>query len=302
MITHMCVKVKRNFEEEIVMIRLCAFADEADSKVDGQIAALKRNGIGLIELRGLDGTNVSALTEEQAMDYAKRFEDAGIKVWSIGSPLGKAKISEDFEEYSKLVRHVCKLANIFGADKIRMFSFFEAYESEDKVIDNLRRMVAIAAEYGVILCHENEKEIFGDTLERVLKLAEAVPELRLIYDPANYLEVSENPDITLEELHARTEYFHIKDVISATGELVPAGYGDGRIGDIIARIDPNEDKVLTIEPHLAIFEGFSEIDNTVMKNKFHFDNNNESFDAAVSALKGILAKLGYKETEGGFTK
>ncbi len=284
------------------MIRLCAFADEADSNVDGQIAALKRNGIGLIELRGLDGTNVSALTEEQAKDYAKRFADAGIKVWSIGSPLGKVKISEDFEEYSQLVRHVCKLATIFGTDKIRMFSFFEAYDFEDKVIDNLRRMVAIAAEEGVYLYHENEKEIFGDTCDRVLKLAEAVPGLRLIYDPANYLEVSENPDITLEVLHAKTDYFHIKDVICATGELVPAGYGDGRIGDIIARIDPNDDKVLTIEPHLAIFEGFSEIDNTVMKNKFHFDNNNESFDAAVEAVKGILAKLGYKETEGGFIK
>ncbi len=287
-------------KEDVFMIRLCAFADEADSNVDGQIAALKRNGIGLIELRGLDGTNVSALTEEQAKGYAKRFEDAGIKVWSIGSPLGKVKISEDFEEYAKLVHHVCRLANIFGADKIRMFSFFEAYECEEKVVGNLRRMVAIAAEYGVTLCHENEKEIFGDTLERVLKIAEAVPGLRLIYDPANYLEVGEAPEVTLDALHVKTEYFHIKDVISETGELVPAGCGDGRIGDIIARIDT--DKVLTIEPHLAIFEGFSEIDNTVMKNKFHFDNNNESFDAAVNALKGILTKLGYEETEGGFTK
>lgn len=284
------------------MIRLCAFADEADSNVDGQIAALKRNGIGLIELRGLDGTNVSALTEEQAREYAKRFADAGIKVWSIGSPLGKVKISEDFEEYSVLVRHVCRLARIFGTDKIRMFSFFEAYESEDKVIDNLRRMVAIAKEEGVCLYHENEKEIFGDTCERVLKLAENVEGLRLIYDPANYLEVSENPDMTLEMLHARTDYFHIKDVISATGELVPAGYGDGRIGDIVARIDANDDKVLTIEPHLKVFEGFSDIDSTVMKNKFHFDDNNAAFDAAVAAIKTVLAKVGYTECEGGFTK
>lgn len=284
------------------MIRLCAFADEADSAFEGQIAALKRNGIGLIELRGLDGVNVSKLTEEDAKRYAKKLSDAGIKVWSIGSPLGKVDIDEDFEEYSKLVRHVCRLAKIFGADRIRMFSFFKAYEQEDKVIDYLRRMVAIADEEGVMLCHENEKEIFGDTCARVLKLAEKVNGLRFIYDPANFLEVHENPDITIEALHAKTEYFHIKDVISATGELVPAGYGDGRIGDIIARIGADEDKVLTIEPHLAIFEGFSEIDNTEMKNKFHFDSNNDAFDAAVNALKDILTKLRYKETEGGFIK
>ncbi len=282
------------------MIKLCAFADEADSNVDGQIAALKRNGIGFIELRGLDGTNIASLTEEQARDYAARFENAGIKIWSIGSPLGKVKISEDFEQYSKLVRHVCKLANIFGAEKIRVFSFFEAYECEEKVVSNLRRMVAIAEEYGVTLCHENEKEIFGDTLERVTKIAEAVPGLRLIYDPANFLEVGEDPNVTLDALHAKTEYFHIKDVISATGELVPAGYGDGRIPEIVSRI--SGDKVLTIEPHLMIFEGFSEIDNTEMKNKFHFDDNNAAFDAAVAAIKTVLAEAGYTENEGGFTK
>ena len=48
------------------MIRLCAFADEADKMVDGQIAALKRNNIGLIELRGLDGVNIGKLSEDEA--------------------------------------------------------------------------------------------------------------------------------------------------------------------------------------------------------------------------------------------
>ena len=282
------------------MIRLCAFADEADKMVDGQIAALKRNKIGLIELRGLDGVNIGKLSEDEAHDYAKKFSDAGIKVWSIGSPIGKVDISVDIDEYLETVRHICRLARIFDTDKIRMFSFFGAYDYEDKVIDNLKKMVAVAAEEGVKLYHENEKEIFGDTLERVEKLMASVDGLGFIYDPANYLEVGEAADVTLDALHAKTDYFHIKDVIAESSVLVPAGHGDGKIDEIVARIE--DDKVLTIEPHLMVFEGYSDIDNTEMKNKFTFADNNEAFDAAVAALKGILTEAGYKETEKGFER
>ena len=286
------------------MIRLCAFADEADKMVDGQIAALKKNGLELIELRGLDGTNVSKLTEDEAKAYAKRFADAGIKVWSIGSPLGKVKITEDFSEYSKLVRHVCRLAKIFGTDKIRMFSFKEAYESVDKVMENLRGMVAIAKEEGVELYHENEKAIYGDTCERVLEIMDKVDGLKFVYDPANFLEVGENADVTLNALHAKTDYFHIKDVISETKTLVPAGCGDGKISELIARIDPADDKVLTVEPHLKVFDGFADIDDTQMKNKYHFASNEEAFDAAIGAIKGVLTDAGYKydEAKGGYVK
>jgi len=282
------------------MIRLCAFADEADKMVDGQIEALHRNKIGLIELRGLDGKNVSKLTEDEAREYAKKFSDAGIKVWSIGSPLGKVDISEDIDEYLKLVRHVCRLAKIFGTDKIRMFSFFCAYEHEDKVIDNLKKMVAVAKEEGVQLYHENEKEIFGDTCERVLKIMDKVEGLKFIYDPANFIEVGEDADMTLDTLHSKTDYFHIKDVIAESKTLVPAGHGNGKISELVSRI--SDDKVLTLEPHLKVFSGYSDIDATEMKNKFHFDTNDEAFDAAANALKKVLAEAGYKEIEGGFVR
>ncbi len=276
------------------MIRLCAFADESDKMVKGQIKALKRNNIDLIELRGLDGTNVSKLTEDEARAYAKQFEEAGIKVWSIGSPLGKVRITADLEEHMAEVRHVCRLAKIFGTDKIRMFSFRHAYESREQVMSTLREMVAIAKQEGVQLYHENEKEIYGDTLERVLDIMNEIDGLKYIYDPANYLEVGEKADDTLDALHATTDYFHIKDVIAESGTLVPAGCGDGKIDELIARIAPEDDKVMTLEPHLKVFEGFAEIDGTEMKNKYHFATNEEAFDAAVNALKGLLDNAGYK--------
>jgi len=284
------------------MIKLAAFADEASSSLSGQIEALKRNGIYYLEIRGVNGKNIADISAAEAHGYARELSAAGIKVWAIGSPIGKVRIDSDLEEHRERLRHICSLAKIFETDKVRMFSFFGAYDSEEKVIRELSKMVSIAAEYGVELYHENEKAIFGDTLERVLRIIERVEGLRVIYDPANFIEVGEDSAKTLAALHSKTHYFHIKDVIASTGEIVPAGYGDGRISELIARIPENVDKTLTLEPHLKVFGGYSEIDATEMKNKFTFDSNDAAFDAAASALKDLLIKQGYSKALGGYKK
>lgn len=284
----------------IFMIKLSAFADEASVSLEGQIEALKRNGIGYLEIRGVNGENIANISCESAKLYTRQLADANIKVWAIGSPIGKVKIYSDLNEHRAKLRHICELANIFGTDKVRMFSFFEAYESEEKVFSELSEMVRIAAEYGVGLYHENEKAIYGDTLERVQRIMDNVEGLHFVYDPANFLEVGEDSDATLDALHSKTDYFHIKDVIAETCTLVPAGYGDGRISELIARID--SDKVLTLEPHLKVFKGFAEIDGTEMKNKFCFDTNDEAFDAAAQALIALIEAQGYKKIDGGYVK
>ena len=46
-------------------MRLCAFADEASSELFGQIAALKRNGISQLEIRGVNGKNIKDLSSEE---------------------------------------------------------------------------------------------------------------------------------------------------------------------------------------------------------------------------------------------
>ena len=38
--------------------QLCAFADEADGKLAGQIDAMKANAIPYLEVRGVDGKNL----------------------------------------------------------------------------------------------------------------------------------------------------------------------------------------------------------------------------------------------------
>ena len=282
------------------MIRLCAFADESSPTLEGQIDALKRNNISLIELRTINDKNVFDLTKKEAKKISKTLAKNGIKVWSLGSPVGKIDIDTDFSEYTKKFIRLLKNAKIFGTDKIRMFSFFNAKNKPETVYEKLSILVKIASEHGVSLYHENEKGIFGDTVENVIKLLDNVKGLKSVYDPANFIQCGEDSLYSLKALHSKSGYFHIKDVIKETGELVPAGEGDGNIAKLIN--DIKGDRVLTLEPHLKVFNAFSKIDDTELKNKYVFGSNEQAFDFAVNSLKKLLTENGYKEEKGVFAK
>lgn len=284
------------------MIRLCAFSDEYGNKLEEQIEGLKLNNIYLIEIRNVDGKNVLNFTDEEAKHYYEELLKNDIRVWSIGSPLGKVDIDVDFEEYKNTVlKRLCELANIFQTSRIRMFSFFKAYEKKDEVIKKLQEMVNFAKKYNVELYHENEKDIYGDSLERVLELKQNVQGLKFVYDPANFIQCEQNPDKTIDSLFDKMDYFHIKDIIEESGEIVPAGKGDCKI-DIILKLIDNKNVTLTIEPHLSVFPGYSEIDKTELKNKFVYKNNKEAFNAACLNLKNLLKEKNYTEYKDGFIK
>ena len=282
-------------------ITLSAFADEAAADLHGQIEALRRNNITKIELRNLGGVNIKDLSESDAEKAAAAFAAAGISVWSIGSPIGKSDIGADFAQVQRDLKHILRLCKIFHCDKIRVFSFYTTSygEVEGEVLRRLRLLVKEAGEQGVTLYHENEKDIFGDVASRVETILDGVEGLKSIFDPANYLQVGESAE-NMARMRARADYFHIKDVIRATGELVPAGEGDGDIPAMIAEL--GRDAVFTLEPHLSVFSGYAAIDRQEMKNKYQFSSNGEAFDAAAAALKKLFIAQGYREVEGGFEK
>lgn len=282
-------------------IRLSAFADEASSDFAGQIKALQEEHIPYIELRGLDGKNVSELTDEEAKRYKGMLDEGGIAVWSIGSPLGKIGVQDDFEEHLKKAERVFRLANIFGTEKIRVFSFYISAPDKDEkeVFDRMRKLAFLAGEYGAVLYHENEKEIYGDTAVRCERLFDAVPALHCVFDPANFVQCGEDAAAAFDRLSGKIGYYHIKDSL-ADGTIVPAGEGQGNIFAMIAGLC--EDTVLTLEPHLGVFEGYASIDKTLLKNKYAYETPRKAFAAAAEALRAILEKNQYKEINRQWTK
>jgi sugar phosphate isomerase/epimerase len=138
----------------------------------------------------------------------------------------------------------------------------------------------------------------------VADLMDNVSGLYGIFDPANYrmndADVIDGINATLKNF----AYMHIKDAVYSIQTILPAGEGEGKIGEIIDIINDNYDGLvyLTLEPHLHIFDAYKDIDEHELKGKYKFNSNREAFDFAVKALKELLISNGYKEKSGVWIK
>lgn len=273
--------------------RLCAFADEADKMISGQITALKGNSMNLIELRGIDGKNVADITADEARALKKRLDSEGIAVWSIGSPIGKVDITSPAEDELDRFKRVLETANICGAENIRMFSFYKTDSSSacfDEICRRLDDMISAAKGSGVDLCHENEKGIFGDTAERCYKLHAALPEFRGVFDPANFVQCGEDTLVAWELLKPFMKYAHIKDA-KEDGKVVPPGVGIGHLPELLPRFAESGIEVLTLEPHLKSFVGLAALEGGDTQHVgSSFKDNREAFDYAVNTLKKLISE------------
>ncbi len=258
---------------------MSGFADEIDPDLETQCQVLEGLGIRYVEFRSAWDVNVLDLSDEQLAE-AKRILDArGFGVSSIGSPIGKINIADDFDAHLRRMDRAVEVARYLGAPYIRVFSFFLTADQApaDHRDEVVRRMTALAEKAGaggVVMLHENEKDIFGDVPERVLDLVTAVdsPALRLAWDAANYVQCGVVPfPEAYAMLRPYTDYIQVKDAVLATGEVVPAGEGDGRLRETVrALADDGYEGFVSMEPHLASAHhlgGFSGPDNFVRATK-----------------------------------
>lgn len=284
--------------------QLSSFADEADASLKGQIEAMERHGVFLLEMRGVDGKNVSELTDQEAGDARKMLEDHGMTLSAMGSPYGKYPIDQPFGAHMDSFRRGLEICRRLGARRIRMFSFYMPKQGnpadwKNKVMDQLDEMLRAAEDAGVELCHENEKGIYGDTDARCAELLTAFAgRLGGIFDPANFIQCGVRPEQAMPALKPFIRYMHIKDALLDSGAVVPAGCGDGHVCELLeALAGQAEHMVLTLEPHLTVFEGLNRLQDEKLEHRYHYESRAAAYAAAVNALKEILTSLHY--TEGG---
>ncbi len=266
--------------------RIAAFADEAASSLEGQIKAMKENHVELLEIRGVDGENIADLSLEKAKAIRSRLDAEGLGVWSIGSPFGKIGMGEDFAPHLDKFKYCLEKAKILGADHFRLFSFYGAGES-GPVLERMQEFVKASSGSGIILCHENEKGIFGENPDNCALIHETFPEIKAVFDPANFVQCHVSTCKAWERLADFVEYMHIKDALS-DGSVVPAGYGEGELAFLLDRY---EGEVLTVEPHLSVFEGFEQLEqDPVTEKRFVYPDSQTAFQAAVRALRILIKK------------
>jgi sugar phosphate isomerase/epimerase len=271
------------------MVKLSGFADEISQDLGEQLDTLESLGIKYFEFRGVWGKNVLALDREQLAQVKAEIDRRGIGVSALGSPLGKAPIDADFDDYTKLVQHAIDVANTMETRYIRMFSFYCNDLDGDRVevMRRIQAMVDMAAASGVTMLHENEKGIYGEQPERCQDLHRTIvgDSFRATFDPANFVQAGVKPfDTAYPLLKPYIGYFHIKDAMMGEGKVVPAGEGSGQVRELMAAAkETSYDGFLSLEPHLKVAghsTGYT---------------GPELFATAANALRGILDELGIEE-------
>jgi sugar phosphate isomerase/epimerase len=268
---------------------LSGFGDEIDPDLAVQVAVLKALGASYIEVRSAWGTNVVDLDDEQLDKLRSFLKSQDMAASAVASPIGKVDVSLDAELEVGRLRRIIRVAHALETPNIRIFSFFRGegvpVESiRDDVMTRMRMLADEAEKEGVVLLHENEKDIYGDTPERVLDLVETVgsPALRLAWDNANFVQVGSRPFTDgYAMLRPYLDYLQVKDAVAATGAVVPAGVGDGELRETLTALrDDGYTGFASLEPHLASAHelgGFS---------------GPTAFGEAARAFAGLLADIG----------
>ena len=279
-------------------IILSGFSDEIAPELDLQLAAIREWGLSHIELRAADGVNVSDFSTEKGKEVKNKLAGAGVSVSSIGSPIGKIGVEEDFAPHLEKLKRTLEIQKELGAPYLRMFSFYipQGRAPEDfreEVLDRVGRMAEEAAAWDSVLLHENEKGIYGDSAPRCKELLEAFygPHFKAVFDFANFVQVGQQTLPAYELLKPYVEYVHVKDAQWGTGAVVPAGQGDGHVKDILADLIGGGWKgFLSLEPHLTDFAGLAALEQDPQKRGSALDGKS-AWKLALDSLKEILAGI-----------
>ena len=202
------------------MFRLSGFADEISPDLTVQLDVLEELNIQHLELRGVWGKNVLALSDQEVHTLKTELDSRGVKVSAIGSPIGKIKIDDPFEAHLADFRRAIALAEYLETPYIRIFSFFvpegQADACRPKVLERMRALVKEAEGHPVTLLHENERHIYGDIPRRCHDILAtlASPQLRMTFDPANFVMCGVRPFAEgYRMLQDHVDYVHILSLI-----------------------------------------------------------------------------------------
>ena len=278
-------------------VTITGFADEIDPMLDKQMEVLKKLGISHVEMRRADAKNLVDYPIKEVKQIKSRLDAGGIRLSAVGSPIGKIGIADDFAPHMEQFKHTVEIAHEMETPYIRIFSFFipegeERTAYREAVLERLGQFVDYAASNDVILLHENEKNIYGEKAPECLEIMKHFygDHFRAVFDFANFVQVKQDTLEAYEMLKPYVEYVHIKDARWSDGTVVPAGYGDGHVKEILKQLkESGYHGYLSLEPHLTNFVGFSDLEQGGKIGKKL--TGEEAFTLAYDSLKKLLKEI-----------
>ena len=176
--------------------------------------------------------NVMQLDAGEVKKIRRLQDEYGIKVSSIGSPIGKVKIKDvddgtknvyvPFKKYlGREVAKACRLAHAFDAKLIRGFSFYHPRESDPRdyvaqASDQLAEIAEACGRADLVFGLEVEANLIGSTGQLMAEIYRRVdhPALALVFDAGNIVTQGYSTDEVYEQylaMRAGLGWMHIKD-------------------------------------------------------------------------------------------
>ena len=252
---------------------LTGFADEAAVSLAGQIRATKELGWRCIESRNIDGVNIHNLTDAAFEQAVEQLHGAGITVNCFGSAIANwAKdVRKPFDTDLAETRRAIPRMQRLGTKLIRIMSYPPFHDRplndqmEEVRFERLRVLTRLFLDAGIQPVHENCMNYGGLGWQPTLRMLDAVPGLKLVFDTGNPVQTFDRTQPApypvqsawafYRQVREHVVYIHIKDGIHVDGRArwTFCGEGQGDVRRICADLHARGyTGGISIEPHLAV--------------------------------------------------
>ncbi|WP_145447237.1 sugar phosphate isomerase/epimerase family protein [Mucisphaera calidilacus] len=253
---------------------LTGFADEAAADLPTQIKATQELGWKNIECRKIDGVNLHDLDEAAFDRVCEQLAEADVRINCFGSAIANwaCSVNDPFEDTLDCVKRAIPRMQRLNTSMIRIMSYRVEKDraaddqQEDERFRRLRTITDLFLDAGLQPVHENCMNYGGMGWTYTLRMLDAVPGLKLVFDTGNPCFT---PEYRKPEPHPRQSsydffrqvrdhvcYIHIKDAVYRPDQPKPIhtmpgeGHGDVRLvlADLVRE---GYQGGISIEPHLA---------------------------------------------------
>ncbi len=240
-------------------------SDEAGQAVETQIQAHQDLGWDHLELRLIDGTNLTAIADEAFDRVYAKVTEAGLKVSCFGSAVANwarpitCDANIDIDDLERAIPRMHR----FGTRFIRVMSYpndpkqpLPEPQWRKEAIRRMKALAKMAEDGGIILAHENCSGWGGLSAENsnILLGEVSSPALKVLFDTGNPVTYGQDAWEYYQNLSDEIVYVHIKDAKKIGGQDVYTycGEGDGYVREIVGDLlSKGYDGGFSIEPHLA---------------------------------------------------
>lgn len=214
---------------------LSAITDEISQDFEHALDVLLEYHAAGAELRGLWGTNIADLSQEQALRAKQALRKRGLRVAALATPFFKCDLEpaaatpeaagplhlappRDLAQQMDLLERCARLAHLFETPYLRVFTFWKrgpyTPDIEERIANAFDKPLSLAQREGLTLLLENEHACYVGTGAEAAQLAQRInhPLFRICWDPGNAFVAGERPyPEGYEAVRPWIAHIHVKD-------------------------------------------------------------------------------------------